>query len=220
MADDLQQITGIGPAREENIIEAGYESFEDLATADREHLSESVNRLPEDTALDIMVQAENLVEDAQERETEMTTEENEDEDIGVTHSIDVSDGADTETDSVDESETTTTEAEPVEDYTVTITPETEHEYDALYDALLQYRQKLISTNRTGIDHVTTLLAEVRTGSVDDEVRFTLTGSELNQLHSAVKQHRLHYQSKNLNEQLDALRRIEVKINQEREKYLF
>jgi len=129
MSDNFQEIDGVGPSREEDLTDAGYESYSDLGEADAATLEEDIPRLSGDTALEIIVQAQNLA-------------------------------------GLDEAEP---EANPeVEE------PQPEPEPEP----------------------------------------------ELNGLHSSVMQHRLYYQGRNLREQLEALRRIENKINGIREENLF
>ena len=58
---ELTDLNGVAEGRAENLTEAGYESVEDLVDADAATVAESVNYLPEDTALELIVQAGNIV---------------------------------------------------------------------------------------------------------------------------------------------------------------
>lgn len=62
---ELTELNGVAEGRAENLTEAGYGSVEDLVGADHEAIADQVNYLPEDTALELVVQAENLVEEEQ-----------------------------------------------------------------------------------------------------------------------------------------------------------
>jgi hypothetical protein len=213
MTDNFQEIDGVGPAREEDLADADYESYADLAEVDAATLGEEIPRLSEDKALDIIVQAQNLA-DLEEAEAEANPEV-EEETIGVSQSY----GND-EADDSDEEEVEAEATEEPERYTVELTVESDAEYDAFYDALLQHRQTLIGTNRPGVGRATEYIDRLREATVGDTLTFELTADELNGLHNSVMQHRLDYQGRNLREQLDALRRIENRVNDLREEYLF
>lgn len=205
MSDNFQEIDGVGPSREEDLTDAGYESYSDLGEADAATLEEDIPRLSGDTALEIIVQAQNLA-GLDEAEPEANPEVEEPE---------PSDAAEEP-----EPEPEPEPSEAPEQYTAEIAIATPEEYDALYDALLQHRQTLIGTNRPGIDRATAYIDQLRGATVGDTLTFELTADELNGLHSSVMQHRLYYQGRNLREQLEALRRIENKINGIREENLF
>jgi len=63
---ELTDLDGVASGRAENLQEAGYESVEDVAAADAEVMGEVVNYLPEDTALSLIVQAQDMIEEAAE----------------------------------------------------------------------------------------------------------------------------------------------------------
>jgi len=207
MSDNFQEIDGVGPSREEDLTDAGYESYSDLGEADAATLEEDIPRLSGDTALEIIVQAQNLA-GLDEAEPEANPEVEEPEPSGDTEEPEP------------EPEPEPESSEVPEQYTAEIEIATPEEYDALYDALLQHRQTLIGTNRPGIDRATAYIDQLRAATVGDTLTFELTADELNGLHSSVMQHRLYYQGRNLREQLEALRRIENKINGIREENLF
>jgi len=207
MSDNFQEIDGVGPSREEDLTDAGYESYSDLGEADAATLEEDIPRLSGDTALEIIVQAQNLA-GLDEAEPEANPEVEEPEPSGDTEEPEP------------EPEPEPESSEVPEQYTAEIEIATPEEDDALYDALLQHRQTLIGTNRPGIDRATAYIDQLRAATVGDTLTFELTADELNGLHSSVMQHRLYYQGRNLREQLEALRRIENKINGIREENLF
>jgi len=63
---ELTDLDGVASGRTENLQEAGYESVEDVAAADAEVMGEVVNYLPQDTALSLIVQAQDMIEEAEE----------------------------------------------------------------------------------------------------------------------------------------------------------
>jgi len=63
---ELTDLDGVASGRAENLQEAGYESVEDVAAADAEIMGEVVNYLPQDTALSLIVQAQDMIEEAED----------------------------------------------------------------------------------------------------------------------------------------------------------
>ncbi len=211
MSDNLKEIDGVGPAREDNLNEAGYETYSDLGEADYEQLAEEIPRMPEDSALEIVVQAQNL---AELEEAEVEDEESEDGD------------ADAETeDAVEEAEEDAVEeAEEDEDgetqYSVELSFDGEHQYDTFYHTLVEERCNLQRTNRAGAESYEKMLQSMQRTSPDESYTVDLTEDELNDLHNAVLEQRIDYQGDNLIEYMDALRIVEEKINDVREEHLF
>jgi hypothetical protein len=227
MADDFQKIDGVGQAREESLINEGYEEFEDLAQADASELSNNISRLPEDSALEMIVQAQNLTELENASVTENPSIEKNTETENNTTSaeqITVSETRLQETGMTsDESENTMTENTGIDSentYTVTISINSDRQYDALYDTLISYRQKLIRTNREGVSRADTYLDKLRVASVDSVIELSVSEDELNSLHNIIKQNRVNYQGKNYSEQLRGIREIEDEINTQRRELLF
>jgi len=231
---DLQEIDGVGPAREEALKENGFETYADLSDADPEVLSEEVDTgLPEDSALEIVVQAQNLA-DLQEAEVEEnpSSEENESDtetetEVKVENTYETGTVESTETDeslTEEDVEEVVDEVFDKEDeeevHDIELTLETGYQYDALYDSLLQHRKTLIGTNRSGVEETTERLAAVRETVVGETVTFTLTDNEINDLHSVISRQRLDYQSKNLKDQLAGARDIETEFNNQRREILF
>lgn len=230
MTDDFQTIDGVGPAREEDLYDEGYETFADLAEADNTELADAIDRLSEDRALEIVVQAQSLtdLEEAEVEEnpdvdesTEEESAETESTDETITESQSFGEGGE---DSEEEAEDTSSDdgptAEQVEDYTVVLTIESDEEYDALYDCLLSYRQNLIGTNQMGAERVTTYIAKLRDSVVGDNLELIMTEDEINEFHNQLLQQRIDYQGRNLRDQLTAAKSLEVRFNDERERHLF
>jgi len=228
MSDNFQEIDGVGPAREEHLEEAGYDSYAGLAGLKPNTLEEDIPRLSEDKALEIIVQSQNLA-DLKESEPESNSEVNENEesetmvkdndsDSSETVSVRQSYERDREASNSTEEEAET--ADSPQRYTVMLEVQDYAEYDALYDALLQHRQTLIGTNRAGVERASDQIEELRNCFVGDVLTFELTDEELNRFHNAVRQQRLDYQGRNLREQLGALRRVENRVNTIREEHLF
>lgn len=217
MTDDFTEIDGVGPAREEKLNDAGYETYDELAEADYEELADEIQRFPEDSALEVVVQAQNLA-DLQEAEVE-ADDDGDDESEELTDE-EVEEELNELEDVVEEVEEEDENEDGEELYEVSIDLEVGDEYDTLYHTIIEQRCTLERTNRKGVETYGTLLSELRTTADGEEVVFTLTADELNNLHNAVLEQRMDYQGDNLIDYMDALRRVENKINNSREKYLF
>ena len=239
MTDDLQEIDGVGPSREDDLNEAGYETYSDLAEADHEELAEEINRLSEDKALSLVVQGQNLSDleeaDVEESEAEGGSDEEEDEAEAEAEEADsASENDELEeelNDLEDETEEEEAEAEDDEepepeeeegetDYEVLLDFEGTHEYDTFYHTLIEERCALRRTNRTGVDTYDNLLASMRAIDVDGEFTVEMTADELNDLHNAVMEQRYSYQGENLIDYMDALRAVETDLNEIRRDLLF
>jgi hypothetical protein len=208
MADNYKNINRVGPARSEALHDAGYETYDDLANADPETLSDELNSTPEDTALEIIVQAQNManLEDAD-------VEEN-----PTTETIEQETADSDETDTGGDSEADTDGEGPP--YQVTLTPETELQYDTMFHTLIDARANASRTNRTISELYNEVLDQLRCNGPDGTVEITVDKQELNNLHSSVHQHRMEYQGDNLIEHMEALQAIEEQINDAREEHLF
>lgn len=231
MADDFQKIDGVGQAREESLIDKGYREFEDLAQADASELSNNISRLPEDSALEMIVQAQNLtelenasvtenpsIETGTESESENNSNNDEQITVSETRSQETGTTSTESENTMTESTSTSTDSENT--YTVIISINSDRQYDALYDTLISYRQKLIRTNREGVSRADTYLDKLRVASVDSVIELSLSEDELNSLHNIIKQNRVNYQGKNYSEQLRGIREIEDEINTQRRELLF
>lgn len=225
MTDDFQAIDGVGPAREEHFVDEGYEAYADLAEADPAELSEQISNLPEDSALEIVVQAQNLT-DLEEAEVEEDPEVEEDETDTITESNDGTDvvmnvegdeGEDVAEDADDEE---VEEGSEPEVYSLELTLASDGQYDAFYDTLLSHRNTLIGRNSHEVDRYTDYIDELREAVVGDTLEYELTADEINSLHNAIRQKRLDYQGANLNDQLAPARELETKFNNQREELIF
>ena len=221
MSDNLQNLDGVGPAREERLNDEGFETYTDLGEADPEALSASIQRLPEDTALELVVQAQNMA-DLEEADVE-TTDVGEAADDGVSESeFDLAEETDEdpaemepETDEVEEA---VDETDPT--VTVSFSFDSEYEYDTFYQTLLEERCRLNRTNRAGADLYEKMLDQMRSSTVDEEFSVEMEEGELNDMHNAILQQRISYQGENLIDYMDALVQVEAKVNTIREEELF
>jgi len=66
---ELQDITGVGASRAEDLQEMGYTSVEDVANANPEDLTE-LSRVAEDRAIEMVVDAQNLAGSEEEPSVE------------------------------------------------------------------------------------------------------------------------------------------------------
>lgn len=227
MTDDFTELDNVGPAREEKFTELGYDEYTDLAEVEPATLADEVSRLPEDSALEIIVQAQNLAE----LET-AEVEENPDSDPDPSETVTV-DGEDdsgtVESDTVNVTEKVVEADETVvgesgddgEDvHELRLEIETVNEYHAMYACLLSYRRKLIGTNQSGVGQAEDVLEQLQESVVGDELVVSMEASGINDLHNALLQYRLDCQGKNMNEFLSAARALESKYNNERERLLF
>jgi len=230
MTDDLQEIDGVGPSREDDLNEAGYETYSDLAEADHEELAEEINRLSEDKALSLVVQGQNLADleeaDVEESEAEDGSEDEEVEEVEPEEALnELPDENELEEELNDlEEDLEEEESEPEEEeetsYEVLLDFEGTNEYDTFYHTLIEERCALRRTNRTGVDTYDNLLASMRAIDVDGEFTVEMTADELNDLHNAVMEQRYDYQGENLIDYMDALRAVETDLNEIRRDLLF
>lgn len=224
MADDLQEIDGIGPSREADLKERGYETYADLADANHETLAEEVKNMNQDTALEIVVQSQNMADlKASEVEEEPDVEESVEEETveGVEEAVQTEQlvAEVDESESVDEAAATVEEDE-IGPYTFELSFETAYEYDSFYHTLLEHRAAIKRTNRSGIETYESLLESMRNSSYDTSVEVEMTEDQLNNLHNAVLEQRIDYQGDNLIDYMEALRAVENRLNDIRRDRLF
>lgn len=220
MTDDLQELDGVGPAREEDLNELGYETYSDLGEADHEELAEEVPRLSEDKALDLVVQAQNKadLEAAEVKEDDSDDQSLEEEAKEPEAEVE----EDVESDDSDEDEA---EPEPEDDGGLpeTVPFELEfggpEEYDTFFATVYEFRNTMVRTNRD-TDVAEELLAAIREVGPDGTVEVDLKPEDLNELHNAVRTQAVDYQGENLIDQMEALDRVETRINAVREEHLF
>lgn len=223
---ELSDIDGVGPAMEERLEESGYEDVEAIADADESELSE-VDQITSDKALDFIVQAQNLLKESDEEEeedaldgeefdltpSELSDEEEED------NEEDEEDGEEVEEEIVEESDEE--DGEEVDDepelYSLSLSFDTMLEYDVFHAALMRRHERVYSGNQPAADALQKCLDGLDSF---EGVVYELTSEELNELHSAVLQQRTNYQGDNLIDHMDALRKVETQVNEQREELLF
>jgi hypothetical protein len=223
---DLTELDGVAEGRAENLQEAGYESVEDLVDADPEEIAEEVNYLPEDTALNLIVQSQNLIaeEEAEVEEDEPTsvTEEVAD---AVEEEPEVEEEEETveeDTEDSDEEEEETIE-EDSEDGPIAfeLTFEEALAYDTFFDAVMGQRSSMLQSNRDGVDVFDHALDQMRqSAGADATVELEMTEAQLNDLHNSVRQTMIAYKGDNLIDHMDALQRVLSDINDVRDEHLF
>lgn len=226
---ELQDLSGVGESREENLREEGYETPADLAEADPDELADSVNYLPDDTALELVVQAQNIVEEDEAEVTEETpsvTEEVE-EALGAEEALEESpDGEDLVEEfaaepAPDEEEEPAPDEEATDTIVFELTFDTALEYDTFFDSVMAQRVTMLRTNRDGISVFDSVLDQMRSGKgVDSVVELEMEEGELNNLHSCVRETMVGYKGNNLIDHMDALKSVLNDINDVRNEHLF
>jgi len=237
---ELQDLDGVGDSREENLKEEGYESVEDVASADHEVLGETVSYLPQDTALELVVQAQNAVEqeDASVEESQPVTEEVA-EAVEETESTEDTDSTSGSEVSQSDSERSHNEDDPsvgqddeassevsendVSDSAInfTLTFDEPLEYDTFFDAVMRQREKMLRSNRDGVGTFSHALDQMRASEgVGATVELSMNESELNNLHNCVRQTMVGYKGDNLIDHMDALKAVLSDINDVRDEHLF
>ena len=213
---DLDNIDGVGPAMEERLEENGYEDVEALAEADEDELSE-VKQVTSDKALDFIVQAQNLIEDSDEEEGE---EELGGDEFDLTPS-ELSDEQEEEQSDeeevVEESEEDKPQQEEISVYPIQLTFDSMLEYDVFHAALMRRHERVYTGNQPAADALQKCLDGLDNF---EKAEYELDEQELNELHSAVLQQRTNYQGDNLIDHMDALKKIETQVNEQRNEYLF
>lgn len=237
----LTDLDGVASGRAENLEEAGYESVDDVANGDHEIMGEVVNYLPEDTALSIVVQAQDMLEEEEDESSE-SDEMTLDGDASITEEIseaaeETSESLDEEEDEMDEAmgseeldelEEEVAEAEPSEEtetktsdeIVFELTLETPMQYDTLYDCVMDQRATLIRTNRDGVDEFSEVLDIIREASYGETVELSMDEGTLNDLHNAVRKKSVTYKGDNLIEHMNAVNKILAQVNSAREENLF
>jgi len=216
---DLTDLDGVGPARSESLAEAGYASVEAVAEADPDVLADDAD-VPDDTALDFVVQAQNLVEGDASEDAEDDAEESEESDGPLPGELAQEDSVDTDADeSEDEAEAEESdevEEEPV--YELTVNLRTDTHYDAYMTALLNAYERRSGSHQPTLDAIATVLDDARYNN--GEVTHELTAFELNSMHAAVSQQVTDYKGQNMIDHMDAMRDLLEQVNEVREEELF
>lgn len=226
---ELVDINGVGPAKAETLEEAGFDSVEAIAEADQDELA-AVDGVGDDRALEFIVQAADLVEDTEEEVEEVEGDEFDLKPSEVSDEVEkLDDPTDEEVEEelIELEEEIAEEEEAVEEveeesdepenYTVVIEFDEMLEYDVFHAAIMRRHEDVY----TGRQQAADALAKVLDGLDNfDEVSYSLTEEEFNELHSAVLQQRTNYQGDNLIDHMDALKKIEEQVNEQRDELLF
>ena len=213
---ELQDITGVGASRADDLEEMGYTSVEDVADANPDDLTE-LSRVGEDRAIEMVVDAQNLA-DSEESEEEETVEE---EPATITF--------DEEEPSIDEEEPPVEEEEPPVEEEEPVADEVSEEAtlfevdadfgalerDVSVYALLDSYTSLQSRNVSRSNACMRVLEKIR-----DSTSVMLTEEELNAFHAAIRQQRLEYQGNNHVEMMRVATRVEDSVSTVREEELF
>lgn len=209
---ELTDLDGVADGRASNLKDAGYESVEDLTDADPETVADEVNYLPQDTALELIVQSQNIVE-------EEMAEVEEDEPGTITEEVSKAVEKDDDPDESDESNASEESDEPdVIDFSLSF--DEPLEYDTFFDALLQERASHYRTNRSGVETFEAGLEQMRNSRFDEDIELSLTPSQLNSLHQSVSQLSTSYKGDNLIDHMEALDSVLADINSVRSENLF
>lgn len=215
---ELQDITGVGASRAEDLQEMGYTSVEDVANANPEDLTE-LSRVAEDRAIEIVVDAQNLagseeepsVEEAEpdegtESETITFDEEDLDEEVDVLEKEVPPSGEDSESDGEER------EPNRVFELSTDFSPlEKEVSVYALLDSYTRLRSRNVARSNACFR----VLEKLRDGASVE-----LTEEELNAFHAAIRQQRLEYQGNNHVEMMRVATGVEDSVSALREAELF
>lgn len=214
---ELQDITGVGESRSDDLAEMGYSSVEDVANADPDDLTE-LSRVGEDRAIEMVVDAQNLA-DSEEAETDGETVEEEPETITFEEQTRLRSRLE------EESEVEEPDDEPVEEAVDEERAEEETfelnlsigdlEREILTAALVNAYVSLRSRNVSRSDACFRVLEKLR-----DSTTLQLTQEELNAFHSSIRQRRLEYQGNNHVDMMELAQNIESQVSAARDEYLF
>lgn len=225
---ELTDITHVAASRADDLREMGLGSVNKVANADPDDLQE-LSRVGENKAIEMVVSAENLVEEAREESDEADEELVED---GESITFDEGDAESLEDGSEsDESESegnTSDETKP--DSEATEDDSTERGIDEAYvlsldlepiqreiliSALLDQYTSLKRRNRSRSQACFRVLEKSRDGDT-----LSLTEEELNALHAALRQQRTTYQGENHVDLMNYTQQIERDVTALREEELF
>lgn len=204
---DFTEIDGVGPSRAEDLDER-FDSFEELAEADHEELAEMLPMVSQDSALDFVVQAQNIVSGGEDDAEGETSDEDEESTEDVSPA-DVSDMAE-----AGESDEESSEPESSEDESFDETVEmTDLEQDLVVAAVVGDVANVYNSNPPRKAAGMKLLEQLRTQDGGEVTFDGITRMELNTLHSAVRQLKNEFQGRNIIEYMDALANVERRVNE-------
>lgn len=226
----ITDVKGVSDSRAEDLADEGYNSVEDIATADEDELTE-VDGVGPSTADDLIGSAQEILQEEHgvEAEDEPEQEETEEEDVTIEDLEEINeeepDGYDEPRDEEqvtaedDEEEPEEVDTSP-DLYDVTISLDTDESYDYLMLALIELKERRVSASHAQSRIAEGLLEEFRPLGGAGEVTVSMDSEELNTLHSAVKQVTTRYQGNNDVDAFDSLNDVLDQVQSARAEYLF
>lgn len=207
---DFKKLDGVGPSRYEQLDER-FGSFGALADADYEELAEEIDRLSEDKALDIIVQAQNEVGRMEEDEY------GDDDGLSPEKVSELAEEADTadESDGVEGADGTVEEddesAETV-DLELELSP---LQYDLTVAALVGDIATVYNSNPPRYEAGMDLLESLREKSGGSVTVAGVDRMQMNTLHAALRQLKNQYRGENIIEFMDELAEVEESVDRQR-----
>jgi len=207
---DFKKLDGVGPSRYEQLDER-FGSFGALADADYEELAEEIDRLSEDKALDIIVQAQNEVgrmeQEAQDEDDGLSPEEVSElaEEVDTVDESDGVEGVDGTVEEDDES------AETV-DLELELSP---LQYDLTVAALVGDIATVYNSNPPRYEAGMDLLESLREKSGGSVTVEGVDRMQMNTLHAALRQLKNQYRGENIIEFMDELAEVEQAVDRQR-----
>lgn len=227
---EITDIDGVGPARAGRLEDAGYDTIELIAEANSEELAEEIE-VPEDTALSFIVQAQNFVEaeNPEPEESEEVMSISEEVEKAMEESDDSEEPEEPEEPEVEVvEEEDEPEPEPVErveepdveTFPVSIVFEDPLQFDTFFAAVMRRLETVYRSNQRTADALSEVIDSVHENESMDVFQMEMSEFQLNELHLAVLQLRVSYQGNNLIEHMNALKSVEVRLNERRDEFLF
>jgi len=234
MSPELTDVKGVSDSRADDLRDEGYNSVDDIATAEEDQLTE-VSGIGSSTASDLvessqeLLQEEHGVEAPDEEEKEVEDGTGSDDDVTIEDLEEINSGEpDGYNEPRDEEDVTAEDDDPEPEevdtspelYDVTIALDSDESYDYLILALVELKVQRVSASHEQSKIASGLLDEFRPLGGAGEVTLSFDSEELNTLHSAVKQVATRYQGNNDVEAYDALKNVEEQVQDARSEYLF
>lgn len=237
---NLEDINGVSDSRADDLRDADFVTVDDIATAEPEDLTE-VSGIGEATAEGLIESAQDVItsqtlgddeggeeEEGEAAEEEQTQDDAGEDDVPEVTEEDLQELVENEPEGEPGIEDVTAEdddAEPREvevvsaPYDVTISLDTDAQYDYFYFAIIE--MKLANNSRAirGTDVGERVIEQLRGMQEPGDVELSLSRDELNSLYAAVKNTKTSYQGVGRNEAFLALRSVEDEIQAAREEYI-
>jgi len=209
---ELTDITGVGPSRADDLVELGFETVESIAEAEPDALTD-LNRVGEDKALEMIVDAQNVLDEGEESvEEEESITFDEEKDDSTANEV-TEEEPEIEEESLSEDEEEESEEAGPEEYEIYFEL-TDEQHEVLITALLDSHTDLMSNNRSRSMACKDVLTKLRGGST-----MHLTREELNAVHAAMRERRLSYQGNNHIDLMHEAMAIEEQVAAARQEYL-